>query len=69
VQTIPLDETLDIRIGNALGMDWEGLPAMGEALSYILGNPAFIGSKVMDNEQREDTKKLFDNTPGSGTPN
>ncbi len=69
VPTIPLDETPDIRTGNALAMDWKSLTSAsgGETFSYILGNPPFIGSKMMDAGQREEIKALFDNAPGSGT--
>jgi len=67
VPTIPLDETPDIRTGNALAMDWESLPPKGVAFSFILGNPPFIGSKMMDAGQREEIKALFDNAPVSGT--
>lgn len=33
---------------------------------YILGNPPFIGSKMMKQNQRNDIVKLFDNAEGSG---
>ncbi|MCZ2357494.1 MAG: class I SAM-dependent DNA methyltransferase [Bacteroidia bacterium] len=34
--------------------------------SYILGNPPFIGSKIMKQSQRDQIVKLFDNADGSG---
>ncbi len=37
------------------------------SFTYIIGNPPFIGSKIMDDAQREEIKTLFGNTPGSGT--
>jgi len=39
----------------------------GVRFDYIIGNPPFIGSKIMDDEQREQIKSLFDNEPGAGT--
>jgi len=36
------------------------------ALSYIIGNPPFIGSKMMKQFQRDEIVKQFDNADGSG---
>ena len=33
---------------------------------YIFGNPPFIGSKMMNKDQRSDVVELFNNSPGSG---
>jgi hypothetical protein len=33
---------------------------------YIIGNPPFIGSKMMRQHQRDQIVKLFENAPGSG---
>ena len=50
---IPLKATPHIVIGNALRLEWnEVLPA--ERCSYVLGNPPFVGSKLLDARQRSD---------------
>lgn len=55
---LPLKERPHIACGNALTMDWNALVPKSE-LSYILGNPPFIGSRVMDKEQKTDMEKVF----------
>ncbi len=54
----PLEHAPHIKHGNALRIDWnEVLPA--ERCSFVLGNPPFVGSKYMDDAQRDDTRKVF----------
>ncbi|MCI5181754.1 MAG: class I SAM-dependent DNA methyltransferase [Candidatus Electrothrix sp. AW1] len=48
---IPLQSSANIVHGNALKIPWESVVAQ-ERLSYILGNPPFIGSKYQRPEQR-----------------
>ena len=50
---LPLTQSATIVHGNALRLDWEKIVPKNE-LSYILGNPPFIGSKMMSDEQRDD---------------
>ncbi|WP_223652179.1 class I SAM-dependent DNA methyltransferase [Hymenobacter psoromatis] len=50
---LPLVRTARIEIGNALQVDWESV-APKATLSYILGNPPFVGSKLMSADQRRD---------------
>ena len=50
---LPLDKAPNIRVGNALRLDWEAF-VPPERLNYILGNPPFIGAKFMDDTQRKD---------------
>jgi len=53
VLRIPLQKSANIRNGNALRIDWaEFVPP--SRLDYILGNPPFVGAKMMDAEQRAD---------------
>jgi hypothetical protein len=50
---IPLQKSANIRLGNALHIDWaEFVPP--SRLDYILGNPPFVGAKMMNPEQRAD---------------
>ena len=48
---IPLIKSANIRKGNALEIDWADF-VPPEKLHYIMGNPPFIGSKMMIAEQR-----------------
>jgi len=62
---IPLSSHANIVHDNALRMNWEVL-VKPEELSYILGNPPFIGSRMMDQKQKEDTLEVFSNVKGAG---
>jgi len=55
---IPLKEAANIVRGNALTMDWEAIVPKTE-LSYILGNPPFLGSRIMSREQKDEMKVIF----------
>lgn len=67
VPSIPLSNESQILTANALQTNWASLLPDGETFDFIIGNPPFIGSKIMDDEQREQIKNLFDNEPGAGT--
>jgi hypothetical protein len=57
VLRIPLQKSANIRNGNALRIDWaEFVPP--SRLDYILGNPPFVGAKMMTPEQREDMETV-----------
>lgn len=62
---LPLKKSAKIVHGDALVVDWETVIPK-EQLSYILGNPPFIGSKIMTQLQRNQIVKEFDNIQGSG---
>ncbi|WP_448519567.1 class I SAM-dependent DNA methyltransferase [Rhodoflexus sp.] len=62
---LPLRKAANIVHGDALETDWEQVVAK-DALSYIIGNPPFIGSKIMTQKQRDQIVKQFDNADGSG---
>jgi hypothetical protein len=57
---LPLAQGATVFVGNALQKNWEEIVPKNE-LSYILGNPPFVGSKMMAKEQREDIISVFDN--------
>lgn len=63
---LPLTEAPHIVCGNALTLDWETVVSK-DKLTHILGNPPFVGSKVMSDEQRAEITTLFENVRGSGT--
>jgi len=63
---IPLVTSPHIRHANALTTDWnEVLPA--QRCSYVLGNPPFVGSKLLDEQQRRDMERVVGDIPNSGT--
>ncbi len=62
---LPLKKAAKIIHGDALETDWENIVSKKE-LSYVLGNPPFIGSKIMKQSQRDQIVKQFDNADGSG---
>ncbi|WP_201257716.1 class I SAM-dependent DNA methyltransferase [Luteimonas sp. JM171] len=62
---LPLVKAPTIVHGNALRIDWNDVvPA--DRLSYILGNPPFVGAKLMSAEQRADLVAIAGSLKGSG---
>jgi type II restriction/modification system DNA methylase subunit YeeA len=62
---LPLKKSANIVHTDALETNWENVVPKNE-LSYIIGNPPFIGSKIMKQNQRDQIVKEFDNADGSG---
>ena len=62
---LPLKKSAKIVHGDALEVNWEDVVAKNE-LAYIIGNPPFIGSKIMNQFQRDQIVKEFDNSKGCG---
>lgn len=59
---LPLTESATIVKGNALRLDWEEIVPKCE-LSYILGNPPFIGARMMaqGGQQKREVEDTFGN--------
>ena len=62
---LPLKKAATIVHGDALEKDWETIVS-NKKLSFILGNPPFIGSKIMKQSQRNQIVKQFEDADGSG---
>jgi len=62
---IPLREPASIVNADALITDWESVVPKNK-LSYILGNPPFVGARLMGKGQKEIFLKVFDNEKGTG---
>lgn len=62
---LPLTKSANIYNGNSLRMNWEELIPKNE-LSYILGNPPFIGKSLQNQEQKKDMELIFNKVNGSG---
>ena len=64
-ERIPLKKSAVIKNENALIIDWKNIIDVKE-LSYILGNPPFVGARMKSKEQSEEMKKVFNNMKGYG---
>lgn len=62
---LPLTHSATIVNDNALTKDWAEV-IEPKRLNYILGNPPFVGSKMMTQPMREELLALFPNVKGSG---
>ena len=62
---IPLRASGTIVHGNALQLDWNDVISAPK-LSYILGNPPFVGAKFMDANQRADVALVFEGIKNAG---
>lgn len=60
--TLPLTDAGNIVQGNACRLDWEMVcPKKEDDEIYILGNPPYLGSKNLNEKQREDNEINFQN--------
>jgi hypothetical protein len=62
---LPLKKIANIHNVNALQTDWETIITK-DKLSYILGNPPFIGKHLQNEEQKKDIDKVLSGVKGSG---
>ncbi len=62
---LPLKKSAKIINGNALQTDWESIISKNE-LSYILGNPPFIGHQWRSPEQMKDMEIVFGDAKRAG---
>lgn len=65
IPTIPLKDSAHIVCANALTTDW-GTVVPVEQLSYIMGNPPFIGAATMSKVQKKEVMDVFDGVKNSG---
>ena len=65
IARIPLTISPSIIISNAFSIDWETVVPKNE-LSYILGNPPFVGASMMTKEQKQDAASVFGNKNNYG---
>jgi hypothetical protein len=63
---LPLQNTPNIVHGNALRIDWREVVGEPDENLYILGNPPFVGGKMMNLEQRADMEYVCANVPNYG---
>ena len=65
IADIPLKHTVNITCGNALTIDWNSVIS-NQQLSYIVGNPPFIGARRKNQTQSNEMKMIFSNIHGVG---
>ena len=58
LEFLPLTSYANIVEGNALQVDWESVVPK-QQLSYIMGNPPFIGASMMTKEQKDEAVAIF----------
>ena len=58
LEFLPLKTNAFIVEGNALRVDWESVVPKSK-LNYIMGNPPFVGARLMGKEQKADVNTIF----------
>lgn len=62
---LPLKTNASIVEGNALRLDWESVVPK-DRLDYIMGNPPFVGARLMDTAQKDDLNLIFQGWKNAG---
>ena len=62
---LPLKSYANIAEGNALRMDWADVVPK-EKLNYIMGNPPFVGARMMSAAQKDDLNGVFPGWKNAG---
>ena len=62
---LPLTSQANIVEGNALRINWENVVPK-DKLDYIMGNPPFVGARLMDKEQKNDLNAIFKGCKNAG---
>ena len=62
---LPLTSYANIVEGNALRIDWETVVPK-EKLNYIMGNPPFVGARLMGQAQKDDVNTIFKGWKNAG---
>lgn len=62
---LPLKTNVNIVEGNALGIDWNEVVPKTE-LTYIMGNPPFVGARFMSKDQKADLNAIFPKWKNAG---
>lgn len=63
--SVPLVHSPHIHHGNALQVDWETVLHPADC-TYIVGNPPFVGAKLLKPAQREDVAQVMAGVPSFG---
>lgn len=63
---LPLKTFTNIHEGNALRTDWNSVIDRRTEHLYIIGNPPFVGARLMSKSQKDDINELFKGWKGIG---
>lgn len=58
MQFLPIKSYSNIVEGNALKLNWEGIVPK-EKLSYIIGNPPFVGHSIQNEQQKKEIRSIY----------
>lgn len=61
---LPLKSLTNLKEGNALTMDWEDV--FPKDISYIVGNPPFVGARLQSKEQKAELLSVFEGAKNAG---
>ncbi len=62
---LPLDTYDNIIEANALRIDWNDI-LQNSKCNYIIGNPPFVGARLMSDKQKQDVEYVFNGTKNYG---
>jgi hypothetical protein len=65
LEFLPLKTNAFIVEGNALRVDWKSVVPKSK-LNYIMGNPPFVGARLMGKEQKADVNTIFPGWKNAG---
>ena len=65
IDFLPIKSYSHIVEGNALRLNWEEVVPK-DKLSYVIGNPPFLGARLMSSSQKEDMLHVFGKLKGVG---
>jgi len=65
INFLPLKSYVNIVEGNALRVDWKKVIEPSEC-SYIMGNPPFVGARLMGAQQKDDVFTIFADVKNNG---
>ena len=65
IDFLPLKSYANIIEANALRIDWKDV-VPPHKLNYIMGNPPFVGARMMDTEQKRDLNAVFPGWKNAG---
>jgi len=63
---LPLEEGAQIRVDNALGIDWAEMLPPSEC-THLLGNPPYVGKHLLDAEQKADLESAVGRRARAGS--
>lgn len=61
---LPLKSLTNLKEGNALTMDWKDV--FPKDISYIVGNPPFVGARLQSKEQKAELLSVFEGAKNAG---